>query len=125
MLGLTLRCLLVIRGTPVAAENVSTRPLLAAVSKPMGYDSVEWRKVQAILGSDGPKRALGSRLRHKLLADYAGVNAELATRYGVEFPQDMPDEPAEMLAVPTSLEAEQIIATMKLVKRPPVAAATD
>ena len=106
---------------PSKQRNVSpsmTCAAVMAVLSRMGYADVDWRQLQAALGPDGPKRALGSRLRQKLLADYAQVNDQLFTRYGVEFPQDMPDEPAEMLPVPTRQDVERMVDAMKLVKKP-------
>lgn len=105
---------------PSKHRNISPSMTCAAymaVLNRWGYENVDWRKLQEVLGPDGPKRALGARLRQKLLADFAGVNAQLFTRYGVEFPQDMPDEPEDMLPAPTRKSVAQIVETLKLVKR--------
>ena len=104
---------------PSKQRNISPSMTCAAymaLLTRMGYADVDWRKVQKSLGPDGPKRALGSRLRQKLLADYAGVNDQLFTRYGVEFPQDMPDETAEMLPAPTRRDAQRMVDAIELVK---------
>lgn len=63
----------------------------------------DWKAIEAKHSGARLRHALGSRLREEILATHAAQNAELARRYGVRFPREMPTEPATPLPIPSLL----------------------
>lgn len=76
----------------IAALNRETGKLYAA------------EPIEQELGPDTRKTALGKRLRRTILRDFSQDRKRLRERYGVIFPKDLPEEPAEMLPRPEAAE---------------------
>lgn len=102
------------------ARNVSPSMSCAAVMAAMTRQQMvgDWRKINRRIGPDGPRYALGSRLRAELLARFADHNAKLQHEYGVTFPQTMPEEPADPIAVPTAQELTRFSDTVVTSTKP-------
>ena len=79
-------------------RNVRTAAIMAVLNRRgVAHD---WRKIDASLGGPRQRHALGARLRAEIMARCASENAELARRYGVLFPDDIPEEPDGPLPEP-------------------------
>ncbi len=63
----------------------------------------DWKTIETEHSGSRLRHALGSRLREEILATHAAQNTELASRYGVRFPQEMPAEPATPLPRPSQV----------------------
>ncbi len=83
-------------------RNVSPDMRTVAIMAALNRRGVahDWRKIDASLSGPRQRHALGARLRAGILARCAAQNAELARRYGVHFPDDMPEEPDDPLPRP-------------------------
>ena len=95
--------------------NVSPSMACAAMMAAMNRMGIayDWRSIEAALGPDTRRYALGSRLRTRLLAQFAEHNARLRETYGVVFPDKMPDEPEEPIAEPGAEDIRRVIAVMQ------------
>lgn len=96
-----------VTGLPLPAgadrrENVSPSMGCAAVLAELNRHGIaaDWQAIERALGPAARRTALGTGLRRDLLDRFAGVNAELAARFGVQFDTALPDEPDAPLAAP-------------------------
>lgn len=87
---------------PRQSRNISPSMSLAAALSVLNkeFKDIPWDRIEPYLGADTRRTALGSKLRRDLLDRFADHNAELAKRYGVHFPETMPDEEEEPVAPP-------------------------
>ena len=108
--------------TPLEDRNVSPSmdcaAMLAALNA-RGRTKIGWQKVEKLLGPASRGKALGSRLRSEILADFADHNAEMRAAYGVDFPATLPNEPEDPVAVPSLEEIRRIerLLDQKVLKR--------
>ena len=75
-----------------------------------GISDFEWSEIERSPLAGRRSTALGARLRGELLTHHAKDNASLERRYGVVFPTDLPEEPAEPLPEP---DAEMVAAAAR------------
>lgn len=95
---------------PPKNANISPSMTCAAIMIRLKRAGIayDWHDVEVALNGRGRRHALGSRLRRALLEQMAESNARLAAEYGIEFPDDMPEEDEEPLKVPTMAEARAL-----------------
>jgi hypothetical protein len=102
-------------------RNVSPSMLSAAYMAVLNRLGIgfAWKQVQAavaILHAEDPapmqRRALGRNLRNALLDRLAEANDDLSARYGVMFPDDLPDEPDHLLNLPSEASALRLARMM-------------
>lgn len=102
-------------------RNVSPKMLSAAYMAVLNGLGIgfAWKRVEfavATLHADDPtlltRRALGRQLRTELLQRFTETNEALATRLGVTFPADMPDEPDDPIALPSDAAARKLAQAM-------------
>lgn len=102
-------------------RNVSPSMLCAsymAVLNRLGI-GFAWKRVDAAVAefhADDPvamtRRALGRHLRTELLQRLRSSNEALAACHGVTFPEDLPDEPDDPIALPSDASAKQLARAM-------------
>lgn len=81
-----------------ASPDMRTAAIMAAFNRRgIAHD---WRIIEASLEGPSRRHALGARLRAEIMARCAAQNAKLARRYGVHFPDDMPEEPDDPVPEP-------------------------
>ena len=95
-------------------HNVSPTMTIAATMAALNRNdlNLKWWAVEEVVGPGEKRTALGSRLRAELLARFADQNKQLREKYGLNFPEDMPDEPEDPIAAPSDDEAARIAAAV-------------
>jgi len=100
---------------PKKSRNISPSMSLAAALSVLNkeFKDIDWEKIEPYLGADTRRTALGSKLRSRLVVHFADHNAELARRYGVSFPDTMPEEPEDPVAPPDPAHLELLRAALR------------
>lgn len=88
--------------------NISPSMTCAAIMVRLNKAGIEtdWHDIEAALGTEKQRYALGSELRRELLDKMAAHNARLASQYGVIFPEGTPEEPRDPIRIPTLKDAK-------------------
>ena len=98
-------------------RNVSPGMRCAAIMAGLQRRGIvaDWRTVEAGLEGEDTRHALGARLRAEILEGCAAQAEDLARRYGVRFPDDLPEEPDAPLPRPRAAELDRIAARLPAV----------
>ena len=91
-------------------RNVSPDMRVASIMAGLNRRGVaqDWQRIESRLKGPRQRHAVGARLRAEILERSAPGNARLARRHGVEFPDELPDEPDEPIDLPTEKELDRI-----------------